>query len=112
MKKNKEVNISTPFQNFEIEQKFDTPEVMVTIKCDVHKWMEAYCGVLEHPFFATSAADGSYSIEGVPPGDYKLAFWHRTMGEHVVDITVDDGNNNQDFTFKTEMIPRTKKKKS
>lgn len=110
-KKNKETNISTPFQGFEIEQKFDQEEIMVTIKCDVHKWMEAYCGVLPHPFFATTAADGTYTIEGVPAGNYKLAFWHRVCGEHLVDVTVGEGDTAQDFTFETSMIPRKKSDK-
>jgi plastocyanin len=102
-KENKEINISTPFQNFEIEQKFDKPEIMVTIKCDVHKWMEAYCGVLPHPFFAATAADGTYSIEGIPAGNYKLAFWQRMCEEQVIDVTVDDGDNTQDFKFDRSM---------
>jgi hypothetical protein len=24
---------------------------MIPIKCDVHKWMRAYAGVLPHPYF-------------------------------------------------------------
>ena len=30
---------------------FTTPEVMVPFKCDVHRWMNAWVGVLEHPFY-------------------------------------------------------------
>ena len=35
-----------------------TREVMVPVKCNVHPWMHAYVGVLEHPFFAVTDADG------------------------------------------------------
>jgi hypothetical protein len=65
--------------------------------------MEAYCGVLPHPFFATTAADGTYSIEGIPAGNYKLAFWQRMCEEQVIDVTVDDGDNTQDFKFDRSM---------
>ena len=32
---------------------------MVPFKCDVHGWMNAYVGVLDHPFFSVTDADGS-----------------------------------------------------
>ncbi|MCA9450573.1 MAG: hypothetical protein KC931_25855, partial [Candidatus Omnitrophica bacterium] len=85
---NPESNVSTPFQGFELDKVFENPEVMITIKCDVHRWMESFCGVLPHPFFATTEADGSYTIEGVPAGKYKLAFWHKRLGEKVFDVEV------------------------
>ena len=42
-------------------------------KCDVHGWMNAYAGVLDHPYFAVSKPDGSFSIPNLPPGSYTLA---------------------------------------
>jgi len=109
-KKNKEMNVSTPFQGFKLDTKFDTPEVMVAVKCDVHKWMSAYCGVLDHPFFATTGPDGSYEIKDVPAGKYKLAFWHRRLGEKVFDVTVGDGDTEQDLTYTKEDVPKRKKR--
>ena len=47
---------------------FTAPEVMVPFKCDVHGWMNAYAGVLEHPFFAVTAEDGSFDLSGLPRG--------------------------------------------
>ena len=32
--------------------------------------MNAYAGVLPHPFFAVTGADGSFSIKGLPPGTH------------------------------------------
>ena len=37
---------------------------MVPFKCDVHGWMNAYVGVLDHPFFAVTDADGTFEIKG------------------------------------------------
>ncbi len=46
---NAEFNIGQPFQKMETLKKFDKAEMPVRFKCDVHKWMGAYCGVFNHP---------------------------------------------------------------
>src|SRR5262245_897259 len=48
---------------------------LVDMRCDVHKHMRAYVHVFDHPYFAVAAADGSYSIQNVPPGKYTLVAW-------------------------------------
>jgi plastocyanin len=67
------------------------PEIMVSVKCDVHPWMKAFIGVLDHPFFVLSAADGSYSLEGIPAGEYVLAVWHERLGTKETKITIAAG---------------------
>ena len=47
---------------------FTAKEVMVPFKCDVHGWMNAYVGVLDHPYFAVTGADGTFELKGLPPG--------------------------------------------
>jgi hypothetical protein len=32
--------------------------------------------VLDNSFFASPAADGTYAIEGLPPGEYRIVAWH------------------------------------
>lgn len=51
-------------------------EIMIKVKCDVHPWMGCYVGVFEHPFFAVSGDDGTFSIKGLPAGEYTLKAWH------------------------------------
>ena len=63
-----------------IEKKFTKPEVMVKIKCDVHGWMNAYVGVLEHPYFAVSDEEGHFVIPNIPRGQYTLEAWHEKLG--------------------------------
>ena len=41
-------------------------EVMVKVKCEVHNWMNAWIGVLDHPFFAVSDDNGTFTITAVP----------------------------------------------
>jgi len=77
---NAEFNVGQPVQGSHLMQVFNAPEVMVRFKCDVHPWMTAYGGVMPHPFFAVTNADGTFEIPGLPPGEYALAVWHEKFG--------------------------------
>jgi hypothetical protein len=80
---------------------FDKPEIMVPLRCDVHGWMNAYAGVVPHPFFAVSAADGSFTIKGLPPGAYTIEAWHERLGTQTMKVTVDaKAGATANFTFK------------
>jgi len=99
-KNNQEFNQGQPFQGMELEKEFDTAEVMVRFKCDVHPWMGAYMGVLDHPFFAVSGADGSFEIDGLPAGDYVIEAWHETLGTQIQSVSVAaDGAVDVTFDF-------------
>ena len=77
------------------------PEIMVHVKCDVHPWMSGYVGVLPHPFFAVSGKDGTYTIEGLPPGEYTIEAWQEKLGAQTAKVKVDgNGTTTSDFTFK------------
>jgi len=73
-------NLTTPARGTEARRTFEEPEVMVPIRCDVHPWMRAYVGVLPHPYFAVSGADGSFELKNVPAGPYTLEVWHERLG--------------------------------
>jgi hypothetical protein len=65
--------------------------------------MNAYAGVLDHPYFAVTKPDGSFSIPNLPPGTYKLAAWHERLGSQTIDVTVAAKESKSDahFTFKS-----------
>jgi hypothetical protein len=42
--------------------------------------MKAWVMVFDHPFFTTTATDGSFEIKGVPAGTQKLIVWQKTVG--------------------------------
>ncbi len=90
-KNNKEFNIGQPVKGLKTQRTFDTQEVMVPFKCDVHKWMNSYAGVVAHPFFAVSGPDGSFTIEGVPAGSYTVEVWHEQAGTKEMNVTVAEG---------------------
>jgi plastocyanin len=97
---NAEFNNGQPFQGMELEHVFDKAEVMVPLKCDVHPWMSTYIGVVDHPFFAVTGMDGSFSIDGLPPGDYVLEAWHEEFGTKTASVSVAaDGTADASFDF-------------
>ena len=98
---NAEFNIGQPFQKMETVKKFDKPEVPVRFKCDVHKWMGAYCGVFSHPFFATTNDQGTFEIKNLPPGTYTIEAWHEKYGTQDQTVTVSGTDTKTvDFSFK------------
>jgi plastocyanin len=99
-KKNRPFNISQPTAGMKTNRTFTAPEVMVPLECNVHGWMNAFIGVLPHPFFAVSGNDGSFSIKGLPAGTYELEAWHEKYGTQTASVTVAaTGSKTQDFTF-------------
>jgi hypothetical protein len=53
---------------------------------ELHPWSKAYLVVLDHPYYAVSGKSGDFSIDGIPPGTYRLRAWHPALG--LVDQTV------------------------
>jgi plastocyanin len=99
-KKNAEFNVGQPTKGQKSPHTFDKPEVFVKFKCDVHPWMSAYVGVVDHPFFAVSGADGSFKIAGLPDGEYTLVAVHPKAGEsQPMKVKVSGGEAKADFIF-------------
>ena len=85
---NRGFNISQPRGGMESTQTFRVAEIMIPVKCDVHGWMNAYVGVLDHPYFTVSAADGAFEIAGLPPGEYVVEAWHEHYGTMTQAVTI------------------------
>lgn len=97
---NPEFNTGQPIQGMTMERTFDDAEVMVPFKCDVHGWMNAYVGVLPHPYFQTTAADGGFDIGNLPAGTYVIEAWHEVLGVQTQNVTIGDGATAEvSFTF-------------
>ena len=100
-KGNAEFNTGQPIQGMKTVHTFNTKEVMVPFKCDVHGWMNAYVGVLDHPYFAVTGPDGKFSLKGLPPGTYTIEAWHEKAGTQTAQVTVGAKETKQaNFTFK------------
>lgn len=98
---NKEKNVAQ-FPNKVDEFVFDNPESFLRFKCDVHPWMFAYVSVFDHPYFAVSGKDGSFTIKNVPAGKYTLEATHRKGGTVSKEIEVKDGNVAQDLVIEVK----------
>lgn len=64
----------------ELQESFVQPE-FIKVTCDVHPWMEGWIIVQEHPYVTVTAADGSFRLDQVPAGTYRLRLWHEKLGE-------------------------------
>jgi plastocyanin len=66
---------------------------ILRLKCDVHTWMVAFVGVVNHPFFAVTGADGAFSLHDVPEGTYSVRTWHERFGTITTPVRVDGGHD-------------------
>jgi plastocyanin len=100
-KGNQEFNNGQPIQGMKMTHTFTTKEVMVPFKCDVHGWMNAYVGVLDHPYFATTEKDGKFELKDLPAGTYTIEAWHEKLGTQTASVTIGPKESKDiAFTFK------------
>ncbi len=85
---NREWNESQPPSSPALEKNFAREEIMLPVKCNQHPWMKMYINVVKSPFYAVTDKDGKYTIAGLPPGDYTIAFEQEKLGEQTQKITV------------------------
>jgi hypothetical protein len=97
---NSSFNRAMPATVTEAEYSFSKEEVLFKIKCDVHPWMNAWIGVVSHPFFAVTDANGKFAIEGLPAGTYEIEARHEKMDPRSESLTLADGEAGAlDFSF-------------
>jgi hypothetical protein len=85
---NSPFNRHQPQQGMRERRTFARPEVMVPITCDLHGWMTAHVGVLDHPYLLVTGEDGSFALTDVPPGTYTVEAWHERLGTTTATVTV------------------------
>lgn len=81
-------NLGLPFQGMKVVKKFAEPDVMVTLKCDVHPWMRGFIGVVSHSYYQVTGAEGSFRFDNLPAGQYTLEAWHERFGVQSAQVTV------------------------
>jgi len=98
---NQEFNFGQPVSGMKSVVTFTAPEVLIPLKCDVHSWMNAFVGVVNHPYFAVSADGGKFELRDVPPGTYTIEAVHEKLGRQTQTVTVGPKDSKQvSFTFK------------
>jgi len=63
----------------------------IEVVCEQHPWTHAWIAVLDHPYYAQTAANGTFSIDGIPPGRYRVRAWHPSLGYADDSVTVGEG---------------------
>ncbi len=101
---NEPFNVGMPFKEtngIKVDSPPTKPEIF-KVKCDVHPWMTAWIAVFDHPYFAVTGDDGTFTIKNLPDGTYTLQAWHELYGSQEQQITVKDGKATADFTYKSD----------
>jgi hypothetical protein len=98
---NREFNFGEPVPGFKQSVTFTVPEVLIPFKCDVHSWMYAYLGVVDHPYFAVTADGGKFELKSIPPGTYTIEAVHEKLGKQTQSVTLGEKDSKEiTFTFK------------
>jgi len=63
-------------------------ECFAALLCKVHPEMEGFVAALPTPYYAVTAADGSYHIKDVPDGTYTVKVWHPKLKAAGKSVTV------------------------
>ena len=90
-------SFSAPLDSYDYTKR----EVMIPFKCDVHNWMQAYIGVLDHPYFAVTHDGGNFELKNLPEGTYTVEAWHEKLGTQAQTVTLGEKESKElTFTFK------------
>jgi plastocyanin len=84
-------NIAQPMQGMVSDVRLAEEDGVLHVKCDVHRWMNAWIGVVEHPYFAVSDRAGAFVIRGVPAGEHTVVAWHEKLGSLEQKVGVEPG---------------------
>ncbi len=72
----------------------------IRVDCNVlHTWMRAYFIVTDHPYATITNAEGRFSLDQVPVGEYTLRLWHERLGEMTQAVSVGE---NQELSLRLE----------
>ncbi len=94
----------------------------LTIKCNIHGWMDGYVWIFDHPYATVSRSDtapkgldvkhddptfGTYEIKGAPAGaKLRLVAWHEKAGfltgRDGEEIELKEGDNTKDFELEVK----------
>ena len=95
---NREFNFGQHLAGQKDTKTFTAAEVLIPFKCDAHNWMNAYVGVVTHPYFAVSAGEGKFELKDVPAGTYTIEAVHEKLGRQTESVTLGE-KDSKDLTF-------------
>ncbi len=97
------LNIGQPDQGFTFKKKIKLRrDNQMKMECDIHNFMHAWMLVLENPYYSMTKEDGSFKIDNVPAGTYKVIAWHPTFGAQEQSVKV-SGGASQSASFELKL---------
>lgn len=73
----------------------------IEIRCDVHPWTHGWILAFDHPYYDVTDRRGTFAMDSVPPGRYRVIAWHERLGEHEDSVTVTAGSTTRlDLTLR------------
>jgi hypothetical protein len=97
--------------SLDLELKFAKTSIRVLkLECDQHEHMQNWFRRVDNPYYAFTAEDGTFEINDVPPGTYKLIAWHpKFKREQKLEVTVTaNGTSDASFEFKVRSRQRAR----
>ncbi|MBI3609578.1 MAG: hypothetical protein HY204_02615 [Nitrospirae bacterium] len=61
------------------EIKLPKGQKVVWVQCGKHSFMQTWAYVVDSPYDAITTQDGTFSIQDLPPGRYRVTAWHPFM---------------------------------
>ena len=66
---------------------------VVNVFCHIHSDMNAVILVRDNPYFVSPDTSGTFSLDGVPPGDYTIVAWHERIKPVTAKIRIVSGQS-------------------
>ena len=64
----------------------------IEIRCDVHPWTHGWILAFDHPYYDMTDRRGTFAMDSVPPGRYRVIAWHERFGELRDSVVVTAGS--------------------
>jgi hypothetical protein len=92
-------NVGLPTKDQKVKKSLKQAGI-IQVMCDVHDWMNGWIVVQDHPYFALTGEDGSFTINDIPPGTYTITAWHEKLAKRQAQVKVPvNGKARLDFVF-------------
>ncbi len=63
----------------------------IEVSSDTQPWMRAWIRVFDQPYFDVTARSGTFRLDSVPAGTYRLTVWHDRLGTRTRTVRVRAG---------------------
>jgi len=75
--------------------------------CGMHEFMQSWGFVVDNPYYAMTAKDGSYKIDQLLPGTYTVLIWHPHYKVYKREVTIHPNKTFVlDFEFDSTIVKR------